>query len=227
MGMEVQKAAIARDHEVVLVIDKDNRTDLNREKLSQADVAMEFSQPEAAADNIIKCLESGIPVVSGTTGWLSRYSEVTAIVEKSGGTLLYASNFSIGVNILFNINRRLAGIMNNFDSYDPAITEIHHTKKLDAPSGTAITLADNIIENTCYEGWIPGEKMVEGKIPVRSVREGDIPGIHEVCWKSETDALTLRHESFSRSGLALGAVLAAEFIRDRKGLFTMSDLLGF
>jgi len=226
MGQEIHKTAMQRGHEIKLVIDKDNRDDLNSKHLEDIDVAIEFSQPESAATNILTCLNEGVPVVSGTTGWLERFGEVSESVRRLNGTFLYASNFSIGVNILFSINRQLALLMEKFNDYTPSITEIHHTRKLDAPSGTAITLAGDISSCTGWDGWTQGVDPDKKKIRIDSVREGDVTGIHEIDWISETDKISIRHEAFNRSGFAIGAVFAAEFASRRKGLLTMSDLLG-
>ncbi len=229
MGQEIEKRAVSRGHEISLVVDKENSSDLCNEKLQGTDVAIEFSLPSTAFDNITTCLKSGIPVVSGTTGWLDRYNEVLSLCNKAGGTFMYASNFSIGVNILFHLNKRLASVMKEFDQYNPTVEEIHHTKKLDAPSGTAITIAADIIaESERFEKWVSGSADSKGgEIPLFSKRVGDVPGIHTVTWLSETDSLTIGHEAFSREGFALGAVFAAEFIQNKKGVYSMKDMLGF
>jgi len=210
MGHEIEAAAANRGHRIVMVIDKDNLTDLERIDPGETDVAIEFTTPETAFDNITKCLRKKVPVVCGTTGWLKDYQKASDLCIENGTSFIHSSNFSIGVNILFRLNSILAEYMSAYTEYKPFIEEIHHTSKLDSPSGTAITLAGGI-----------------RKIPVRSIREGAIPGIHTVNWNSEADAITLRHESKSRKGLALGALIAAEFIHQRKGVFTMSDVLGF
>lgn len=227
MGKEIHSEALNRGHEVKLVIDRDNITDLKYLSKGDIDVAIEFTHPESAASNIMACLGAGVPVVSGTTGWLKEFNEVSEAVGKLDGTFLYASNFSIGVNILFNINRQLATIMSRVEGYNPSITEVHHTRKLDSPSGTAISLAVDISSCTDREGWVPGDDNTGKKISINSVREGDVTGIHEIDWVSDRDRLSLRHEAFNRSGFAVGAVFAAEFASTRKGLLTMSDLLGF
>jgi len=226
MGKEIHKTALKRGHEVKLVVDRDNMDDLNSKSLEDIEVAIEFSQPDSAVSNILRCLEEGIPVVSGTTGWQDRFGEISDAVSKLDGTFLYASNFSIGVNILFSINKQLSAIMKRFDGYTPSIREVHHIKKLDAPSGTAISLAGDISRFTSWDGWMAGTGPSGTKIRIDSIREGDITGIHEIEWVSETDMISLRHEAFSRSGFAVGAVFAAEFASKRKGLLTMGDLLG-
>ena len=173
-------------------------------------------------------LLAGVPVVSGTTGWLKDYVSAAELCRKNGTSFIHASNFSIGVNLLFRLNSELAKHMRNFSDYKVSIEEIHHTKKLDAPSGTAITLAEGIMkQHAGYDGWCLEPKKADGKIPISAIREGDVPGTHTVTWDSEIDTLSLRHEAKNRKGFALGAVVAAEFIHTRKGVFTMSDVLGF
>jgi len=227
MGNEVHKAALKRGHNVTLIVDRENTGDLNNQNLRDVEVAIEFSQPESAPSNILACLNEGIPVVSGTTGWLDHFSEISEAVKRLDGTFLYASNFSIGVNILFSINRQLSVVMRNFKDYRPSITEVHHTHKLDAPSGTAISLADDICACSGLDGWTAGDSAEDNKIGISSVREGEVPGIHEIDWVSGIDKISLRHEAFSRTGMAVGAVFAAEFASRRKGLLTMGDLLDF
>jgi 4-hydroxy-tetrahydrodipicolinate reductase len=227
MGREVEKAAIKRGHTIVLKIDKDNTSDFVTERLQSCEVAIEFSQSESAPTNIMKCIDAGVPVVSGTTGWLDSFEDVKNELERKNGSLLYASNFSIGVNILFRINSQLAGIMSGKSNFTPNIREIHHIHKKDSPSGTAITLADEIVNLTGMEGWSIDNRSSERIIHIDSVREGEVPGVHEINWRSEDDSIVLRHEAFSRSGFSNGAVLAAEFIIGKRGLFTMGDVLGF
>ncbi|MCD4769310.1 MAG: 4-hydroxy-tetrahydrodipicolinate reductase [Bacteroidales bacterium] len=229
MGQEIEKRAVRRGHEITLIVDKENSSDLCNDKLQGTDVAIEFSFPSTAFDNITTCIKSGIPVVSGTTGWLDRYNEVVSLCNEAGGTFIYASNFSIGVNILFHLNKRLASVMKEFEQYNPTVEEIHHIKKKDAPSGTAITIAtDIIVESERFERWVSGHPgSSEGEIPLFSKRVGDVPGNHTVIWSSETDSLTISHEAFSREGFALGAVFAAEFIQNKKGIYSMKDMLGF
>jgi 4-hydroxy-tetrahydrodipicolinate reductase len=228
MGHEVEEAAIRRGHEVKLIVDVENSNDLTIENLKGIDVAIEFTSPDAAFKNITTCLGMKIPVVSGTTGWLSNYEKAADICKKNGTSFIHSSNFSIGVNLLFRLNSELAKQMKNYRNYSVSIEEIHHTKKLDAPSGTAITLAEGIKnQHPSYTGWCHENDRSENLIPIRSVREGTVPGTHTVTWDSEVDALSLRHEAKNRKGLALGAVMAAEFIKGRKGVFTMNDVLGF
>ena len=228
MGHEIEAAAVKRGHIVRLIIDMDNQDDLCAEKLSDVDVAIEFSLPEAAFENVSKCLELSVPVVSGTTGWLKDYEKAAEICKRRNTSFIHSSNFSIGVNILFRLNEELARHMAAYNNYTVAIEEIHHTKKLDAPSGTAISLAQGITGNhPDYEKWCFENAKQENCIPVKSVREGVVPGTHTVTWDSEIDTITIKHEAKNRKGLALGAVVAAEFIRSKKGIFTMNDVMGF
>ncbi|MGE5418634.1 MAG: 4-hydroxy-tetrahydrodipicolinate reductase, partial [Chloroflexota bacterium] len=228
MGHEIEAAAVKRGHVLKLIIDVNNINDLNSENLKGIDAAIEFTFPEAALGNIMTCIKNRIPVVSGTTGWLKDYEKAAEACRKHRSAFIHSTNFSIGVNLLFMLNAQLAKHMSRYHDYSVSIEEIHHTKKLDAPSGTAITLTEGISHNhPGYDGWIfPGESA-EGKIPVTAVREGNVPGTHIVTWDSEIDTITLRHEAKNRKGLALGAVIAAEFIHGREGVFTMSDVMGF
>ncbi len=227
MGKEIEKIAKERNHNINLIIDVNNISDLNSENFKNIDVAIEFSTPETATDNIYKCLENDIPVVSGTTGWLDNYNDVVNYCKQNNKTFFYASNYSIGVNILFEINQHLAKIMNNFNNYEVLIEETHHIYKLDKPSGTAISLANQILENNkIKKGWELETKNKEF-LNIKSYREGEVPGIHKITYKSDIDKLELSHSAFSRKGFALGAVLAAEFIKDKTGIFNMKDLLQF
>lgn len=228
MGHEIEEIAKKRGHAIRLIIDIDNRNDLNPEKLKEIDAAIEFTTPESAFSNISECLYAGIPVVSGTTGWLKDYEKAAEICRKKGTAFIHSTNFSIGVNLLFRLNSELARRMSGYDDYKVSIEEIHHTKKLDAPSGTAITLAEGIAQqHSGYTGWTLGPEVTEYKVPIRAIREGMVPGTHTITWDSEIDRISLRHEAKNRKGLALGAVVAAEFIHKRKGVFTMGDVLGF
>lgn len=228
MGHEIEAAALKRGHVLKLIIDVNNISDLNSDNLRGIDAAIEFTFPEAAFGNIMKCIENRIPVVSGTTGWLKDYAKAADACKEYRTAFIHSTNFSIGVNLLFMLNAQLAKHMDRYRDYSVTIEEIHHTKKLDAPSGTAITLTEGISGNhSLYDGWaFPGEAS-KGKIPVTAVREGNVPGTHVVTWDSEIDTITLRHEAKNRKGLALGAVVAAEFIRGREGVFTMNDVMGF
>lgn len=228
MGHEIESAALNRGHFIRLIIDKDNKQDLNERSIRDIDVVIEFTTPETAAENVIKCLNMKIPVVCGTTGWLRDYDNAVAACNNNRTSFIHSSNFSIGVNILFRLNSELAKQMSHFNDYKPFIEEIHHTKKLDAPSGTAITLASGIEEqHKGYNGWCFENDKADMKVPVRAIREGTVPGTHTIIWDSDIDTLSLKHEAKNRKGLALGAVIAAEYIHNRKGVFTMNEVLGF
>ena len=228
MGHEIEEMAVSRGHVIKLIIDKDNTDDLNERNLKEVDVAIEFSSPDTAFKNISVCLGMKIPVVSGTTGWLKDFDTASDLCLKNETSFIHASNFSIGVNLLFRLNGELARQMEHYRNYSVSIEEIHHIKKLDAPSGTAIALAEGIKKyHTGYTGWCSDNNKAEKSIPVRSIREGTIPGTHTVTWDSETDTLSLKHEARNRKGFALGAVISAEFIYGKKGIFTMNDVLGF
>lgn len=226
MGREIERILLERGHSVGLVIDADNAGDLNARNLKGIDVAIEFTTPATAYGNIVRCLESGTAVVSGTTGWLEHLDEAKALCSSTGGALFYASNYSLGVNLMFRLNRRLAEMMNPLGQYDVRIEEVHHTQKKDAPSGTAITLADDIIERLERKsGWVNGESAAADSIAITSIREGMVPGIHTVSYESEDDLLELKHTIKNRRTLAVGAVVAAEFLCGKTGFFTMDDLL--
>jgi 4-hydroxy-tetrahydrodipicolinate reductase len=228
MGHEVEEIARIRGHSIGLIIDIDNSDELTDDNLSGIDMAVEFTTPEAALRNVSACLGAGVSVVSGTTGWLKDIDKAKEICKANDTSFIHSSNFSIGVNILFHLNSELAKRMEHYEGYTVSIEEIHHVKKLDAPSGTAIMLAEGIRSNhSRYKGWCFDEDKKEDMVPVRSVREGKVPGTHTITWDSDIDTLSLKHEARNRKGLALGAVIAAEFIQGRKGLFTMNDVLGF
>lgn len=228
MGHEIEQMALVRGHSVKLIIDVNNSHDLIEENFRDIDAVIEFTIPESAFDNICRCLEIKKPVVSGTTGWLKDYDKAAELCRKNNTSFIYSSNFSIGVNVLFRLNTELAEIMSRFPEYAVSIEEIHHVKKVDAPSGTAISLADGIVDrHNGYKGWSTPEQSVENKIIIKSVREGLVPGTHIVDWNSEIDSISLKHEARGRKGFALGAVMAAEYICKRKGVFTMNDVLGF
>jgi 4-hydroxy-tetrahydrodipicolinate reductase len=228
MGHEIESIAIKRGHVIKLIIDQYNEDDLNGEKLKGIDVAIEFSSPEAAVENVMKCIKEKVPVVSGTTGWNEQYSEVAAACNRFGTSFIHSSNFSIGVNLFFKINSELARQMEKYKEYKVSVEEIHHTKKLDAPSGTAISLVNGIIsQNSDYNGWSMDKEHGDDIIPVNAIREGNVPGTHIVTWNSEIDSITMKHEARNRKGFALGAVVAAEYIAGRKGVFTMNDVMGF
>jgi len=221
MGKAIEKIAEKRGHEIVAKIDKNNPLD----SLNNADVAINFSVPNAALANITNALNVGIPVVCGTTGWLDHKKEVDALCNKLEGAFLYASNFSLGVNLFFELNKKLASYMQGFPEYKVEIEEIHHTQKLDAPSGTAITLAEGVIDNSEHEQWHLDGEVQEG-FPIKALRENDVPGTHTVSYHSEIDSIEITHTAHSRTGFALGAVVAAEWILGKKGVFGMRDVLG-
>lgn len=226
MGREIEKIAIDRGHEIVLKIDITNPEDLTIRNLQKADVAIEFTIPSSAVANYQLCFEAGIPVVSGTTGWLENQHEVIEKCKNLNGTFFYASNFSLGVNIFFALNKKLAALMAFHDDYKIGITEIHHIHKLDAPSGTAITLAEGIMENIKSKTkWINQETEEKSELEILSERVGEVPGTHIIKYDSEVDYIEITHCTKSRKGLAFGAVLAAEFSKDKKGILNMNDLL--
>jgi 4-hydroxy-tetrahydrodipicolinate reductase len=228
MGHEIEEAATRRGHTVKLIIDVDNKDDLCKSKMSGIDAAIEFTTPESAFENISKCLELRVPVVSGTTGWNKDYERAVEICKSKGTAFIHSSNFSIGVNILFRLNEELAGFMARFRGYDVSVEEIHHIKKLDAPSGTAISIAQGIIgHNPNFSKWCFEDEKTPGCVPVRSLRVGEVPGTHVITWDSDVDTVIMKHEAKNRKGLALGAVVAAEFIHTKKGVFTMHDVMGF
>lgn len=227
MGKIIAKLAEEAGHTIALVIDRDNLDELTPGRLSEAEVAIEFSQPESAVGNITACLEAGLPVVCGTTGWLDHLEEVKAQVARCQGALFYASNYSIGVNLFFAINRYLARLMNGQPQYDVALEEIHHTQKLDAPSGTAITLANSIVEEIDRkQTWVAQVAPAPGEIPIHSIRLGETPGTHQIVYTSPVDSIVIRHEANSREGFAKGALEAAQWLVGKQGVFGMEDMLG-
>lgn len=226
MGKEIEKIALDRGHEIVLKIDITNPEDLTIRNLQQADVAIEFTIPSSAVANYQLCFEAGIPVVSGTTGWLNRLEEVTQTCQQLNGTFFYASNFSLGVNIFFALNKKLAALMANRPEYKVEMEEIHHTQKLDAPSGTAITLAEGILENIpSLNSWVNNTTDNSQELGIISQRTGEVPGTHIINYDSEVDTIQISHRAKSRKGFAFGAVLAAEFSQGKKGVLNMNDLL--
>ena len=229
MGKEIEKIAVSRKHTIGLIIDINNAQDFTIENLRSCDTAIDFSIPASAYQNIMTCFEAGIPIVSGTTGWLERYDDVTVQCNQLNGSFFYASNYSLGVNIFFSINKKLAEIMNRFTDYDVSMEEIHHTQKLDAPSGTAITLANDIIKLVDRKStWKLKEDINSPDIlSIEAKRIENIPGTHIVNYDSPVDYIEIKHAAKSRQGFALGAVLAAEFLFNKKGIFGMKDLLGF
>lgn len=227
MGHEIERIALERGHEIVCTIDIDNLKDFESDSFRSAQVAIEFTRPETALDNYRKCFKANVPVVSGTTGWLEHITEVKTACEK-GQTFFYASNFSLGVNLFFKLNKILAEMMNAFPVYDVRMKEVHHTQKLDAPSGTAITLAEGILDNLDRKSsWVMEVANKPEELAIASERTGQVPGYHEITWESDVDTITIAHDVKKRAGLALGAVLAAEFTAGKKGFLGMNDMLGF
>lgn len=228
MGKMIRELAEQRGHEVVLKINIENLEDFNQANIAQADVAIEFTGPDSAYDNVLKCLDFGIPVVSGSTGWNTKLPDARNYCLQKGGSFLHTSNFSIGVNIFFEVNKMLAKLMASQPDYDVSLKEIHHTQKLDAPSGTAVTLAEQIIAALPRkQSWVDHETFHPEKLTIISERVDPAPGTHHVKYTSEIDDIEIIHTAHSRKGFALGAVLAAEYIADKKGVFSMKDVLHF
>lgn len=220
MGKVIEKVALERGHEIVLKKSGKDTFD----GLENADVAIEFSVPNAAVENISECFNRNIPVISGTTGWLEHYHNVAELCDKKNGAFIYGSNFSLGVNIFFQLNEYLAKMMSKLSQYKVSMEEIHHTQKLDAPSGTAISLAKGIIENTSYSSWALSDAK-EDEILIDAKRIENVPGTHSVFYDSEVDSIEIKHTAHNREGFALGSVVAAEWILGKKGIFTMKDVL--
>ena len=228
MGKIIERIALERGHEIVSVIDIDNREDFQSEAFRSADVAIEFTTPHIALQNYDEAFRAGVAVVSGTTGWTEHLEEVKANVEKNNHTLFWSSNFSLGVNIFMTLNSYLAKMMNQFPDYNVEMTEIHHTQKLDAPSGTAITLAEGILGNLDRKTvWVKDTENNSDELAIKSIREGQVPGIHTIRYESAVDSIEITHDAKSREGFALGAVVAAEFTKGKKGFLGMGDLLKF
>ncbi len=226
MGKAIEAIALERGHTIGLKVTSEN-ADYQPEDLSGCDVAIEFSLPEFSTSNIKKCFEAGVPVVVGTTGWYDEFYIISELCTTRGGAILHATNFSVGVNIFFEINERLASLMNSHEQYQVGMEEIHHTEKLDAPSGTAITLAEGVIKGLDRkEGWKNDEATEENEVLIESKRMKDVPGTHTVKYDSDIDFIEIKHEAKNRKGFALGAVLAGEFLKDKQGIFTMKDVLG-
>ena len=221
MGQVIERIALERGHEIVL---KKSRN-ANFDGLQNADVAIDFSIPNAALENISTCFENGIPIISGTTGWIEHYPTMVQLCEEKKGAFIYASNFSLGVNIFFELNTHLAKIMSQFNQYTTSIEEIHHVQKLDAPSGTAITLAESIIDNSEYSSWALDKTENASELLIKAERIPKVPGTHTVTYKSDVDTIEIKHEAHNREGFALGAVVAAEWISGKKGVFSMKDVL--
>jgi 4-hydroxy-tetrahydrodipicolinate reductase len=227
MGHAIEEIALQRGHEIVLKIGIENVEDNTIDNIRKADVAIEFTGPEIAFDNVIRSLEAGVPVVSGSTGWLQRFEEAKTFCNNKNGALLYASNFSVGVNIFFAINKRLAELMAPHKEYDVLLTEIHHTQKKDAPSGTAITLAESILQSIEQKKkWVNEASKSPEELQIISERIDPAPGTHTIRYTSDIDDIEIKHTAHNRKGFATGAVLAAEFLHNKKGIFNMSDVLG-
>jgi 4-hydroxy-tetrahydrodipicolinate reductase len=225
MGRIIERVAIERGHQIAARIDIDNQDEFDG---TEADVAIEFSHPEAAHSNITKCLQRGLPVVCGTTGWLNKKAEIENLCRQMNGTFFYASNYSLGVNLFFRLNEHLAGLMNNFPEYHIRMDEIHHTEKKDAPSGTAITLAEGILKNVKRKKeWVNEKTDSEDQLSITSFRIDQVPGTHSVKYQSTIDDIEITHTAHSREGFGRGAVMVAEWIRDKKGVLGMDDFLRF
>lgn len=241
MGHMIEEIALSRGHEIVSIIDIDNQADFDSPAFCSADVAIEFTAPHVAYGNYLKAFSHNVKVVSGSTGWMDKHGEdVRRMCAEEGQTLFWSSNFSLGVAVFRAVNRYLAQIMNRYEGYKPVMEEVHHIHKLDHPSGTAITLAEELVEQTDrLEGWVMGQLTqpngtVEGsiqtdadKLRIDSVRRGEVPGIHSISWDSEADCITITHDAHNRRGFALGAVLAAEYTATHQGLLCMDDMLKF
>jgi 4-hydroxy-tetrahydrodipicolinate reductase len=228
MGKAIEEIAVQRNHTIVLKIDINNTDTFTKENLQQCDVAIEFTSPHSAVENISKCLDAGIPTISGSTGWLEQWPVIKNKCESLNGALLYASNFSVGVNIFFELNKKLAQLMSNQPDYEVSMGEIHHTQKKDAPSGTAITLAEQIMENIpAKKKWINDVAKYPNELSIISKRIDPAPGTHSIKYFSPIDEIEIIHTAHSRTGFATGAVLAAEFMAGKKGIYSMKDVLGF
>jgi len=226
MGKTIEKLAVEKGHEIILKVDITNASTWKNEQLQDADVAIEFTRPESAIENIQRCFETGVPLISGTTGWVEKMDEVKEKCIAQKGGFFYASNFSIGVNIFFELNKILAKMMNAYDHYDISMEEIHHTQKLDAPSGTAITLAEGILENVNRKSnWVKEEANSKEELSIFSKRIEKVPGTHQINYDSPIDSIEIKHTAHSRLGFAKGALLAAEWMVGKKGIYGMTDLL--
>ncbi len=227
MGKAIESVAVEKGHQIVLKIDVDNAADFSKENIAKADVAIEFTGPHSAFGNVLKCLELGIPVVCGSTGWLADWDTAKAFCLEQGGTLLYASNYSIGVNLFFELNKQLARLMSNHPDYEVSLHEIHHTQKKDAPSGTAITLAEQVLQNiSAKQKWVNQPTSQPEELVIISERSDPAPGTHRVTYHSAIDDIEIIHTAHNRIGFAGGAVLAAEFACSKKGVFSMKEVLG-
>ena len=226
MGKEIEQIAISRGHEIVLKVNSSNADTFTNEELKMADVAIEFSVPQSAINNINRCIDTNVPVVVGTTAWLDKKEDVIIRCIDNNGALLYSSNFSIGVNLFFQLNEKLAELMKPYNEYEVTMEEIHHVHKLDAPSGTAITLANEIIEQLPRKNkWVVNTGAKANEIEIRAIRTNSFPGTHSITYNSEIDSISIEHIAHNRKGFALGAVIAAEYLKDKKGIYTMRDVL--
>jgi 4-hydroxy-tetrahydrodipicolinate reductase len=227
MGKTIEGIALERGHSIGLKIDIDTTGSFTKENLNKCDVAIEFTGPHSAKENILKCLDAGIPVISGSTGWLESLEEVQKFCKQRNGSFLYASNFSVGVNIFFELNKKLAQLMKNQPGYDISMEEVHHTQKKDAPSGTAITLAEQILDEAPRKKkWVNDASSDTEELVIISKREDPAPGTHSIRYSSAVDDIEIIHTAHNRNGFALGAVLAAEYVKDKKGIFNMQEVLG-
>lgn len=227
MGKAIESIALNKGHEIVLKIDIQNNQDLTEAAIQKADVAIEFTGPHSAFENVKKCITWGVPVVSGSTGWLKKWKEIKDLCEAKNGTLIYSSNYSIGVNLFFELNKQLAQLMAPYNNYDVSMTEVHHTEKKDAPSGTAISLAEQILSHLGRKSkWVNSASANSNELVIQSERIDPAPGTHMVKYSSEVDDIEIIHTAHTRVGFASGAVLAAEFAFEKKGIFTMKDVLG-
>ena len=225
MGQELERIPLDRNHDIALIIDQNNLADLTAENLKGIDVVIEFTNPDSAYKNYMICFEAGVPVVSGTTGWLEQLENVKSKCKEGKG-FFYASNFSLGVNLFFELNKKLTQLMSGFEQYNVDMEEIHHIHKLDSPSGTALTLAEGVLENhPMKDSWVEGLSTKDSEISIVAKRHGSVPGTHSITWHSEVDEIQIQHQAYSRKGFALGAVLAAEFMSGKSGFFGMKDLL--
>ena len=227
MGKAIEEIALQRGHTIVLKIDFDNLQDFTKENLQKADVAIEFTGPHSAFENVMRCLQFAVPLVCGSTGWLDKWDAAKKLCEEADGTLLYASNFSVGVNLFFEINKYVAALMSKHSEYDVSMEEIHHTQKKDAPSGTAITLAEQVLANIQHKKkWVNEEAKKSEELSIISKRIDPAPGTHSIKYSSPIDDIEIIHTAHSRQGFATGAVLAAEFLKDKKGIYSMKEVLG-
>lgn len=227
MGKAIEEIALQRGHTIVLKIDFDNQPDFTKENLQKADVAIEFTGPHSAVENITRCLQYGVPLVCGSTGWLEKWEAVKKLCEEENGSLLYASNFSVGVNLFFELNQYLAKLMSSHPGYNASMEEIHHTQKKDAPSGTAITLAEQVLQHIKGKSkWVNDTSADPAELSIISKRIDPAPGTHSIKYSSEIDDIEIIHTAHSRKGFATGAVLAAEFLNGKKGIFSMKQVLG-